>query len=1195
MSTLPFIDHRNGISGIRTHARRLLLPISCILVISVSVARAQPASSGTDKLPDSITEIEEALTKANELWQKGDATNGIPTYKRLLGPIEKTFGKDSSTEGLVLFRIGFLHALQGDFESALPHLERSQSLVASLPDDESSLVTKGNLYWGLGLSYQSLLKFEQAIQAFNQSLSYKEKLFGVEDPKLVEILTDVAHLHSTQERPVEAIPLLERALAITERRFGPESAEAVQVLALLGNTRRHAGQFEGAMTCLKRSLEISERVLAPTNAQVAICLINLGSLYSDHAEYQQAVPLIERGVKLLEKCYVQGDSVSAFGFAVALNHLGTVQIETGDYDKGIGTLRRSLAITESKFGSASINLVTALNSLAVAYHQQGDFERTLPLLERVQRILKDAPPHKNRELVIGLNNLAELFRDLGNEAEALRLFNRALEISESSFGPDNLDAAYCLNGLALIHQHRGDASNALALFQRSLAILENARGTSNQAVAGILNNISALYNEIGNTNLGLTTLQKALSIQEQVLPKEHPALATTLHNLGVMFVDAGDLTNALRLFRKSVAITDAAFGKDNPHSCLRLEGLALFEAGNGEWENGLDHFVEAARRRRRYFAAQMTFGRSTAGSWIEDARSAADRLHSRFGLAQGSWLLRPAATACAEHLALGKALLEEVETIGARLAATGRPRIQELLARSRNVKNRLDAIARRDEATWQRERMGWRKSEPDKLEQELSDVEEELASISGMVAQTVRERDLSLADIARTLPQESVLIDFVQYRRYDSSDKTNQWKEQHYAAYLTFPLSRDSTDAVVERVDLGEAALINEAVEIVCRRMSAGQYAAKDLRTALSRLADLLYTPLAKHLGDVSHLVICPDGQLSRLPFEMLPVGKRFLVEEKTITYVTSGREIPRLAGNHSSSKAQTAKCLVLGNPDFDLDPANIHSTAAKPNVQLVGDRTTIRSLSRDYRGLRFSPLPGSEAEARGIAKLLGSEAILRVGADAREAELKAVVSPRILHLATHGFFLTDQEFKRTNAMPDLLASAGGLAPGGGRPEQDWENPMKRCGIALAGANHATRITEADAEDGLLTGLEASLLNLQGMELVILSACESGTGEVRIGEGVMSLRRAFRIAGAETVLASHWKVSDKATSQLMTEFIRRWRAGTPRAEAWREAQLTLLRSKEFANPYFWAAFTLTGAMAVGASIRDACVRCHKER
>jgi CHAT domain-containing protein len=138
------------------------------------------------------------------------------------------------------------------------------------------------------------------------------------------------------------------------------------------------------------------------------------------------------------------------------------------------------------------------------------------------------------------------------------------------------------------------------------------------------------------------------------------------------------------------------------------------------------------------------------------------------------------------------------------------------------------------------------------------------------------------------------------------------------------------------------------------------------------------------------------------------------------------------------------------------------------------------------------------------------------------------------------------------------------------------QNPMIRCGLALAGANHAAQLTNAVAEDGLLTGLEAALLNLQGTELVVLSACDSGAGDVKIGEGVMSLRRAFRIAGAQTVLASHWKVNDRATARLMTEFMRRWQEGEPRGQAWRRAQLSLLRSEDFSNPYFWAAFTLTG-------------------
>ena len=306
----------------------------------------------------------------------------------------------------------------------------------------------------------------------------------------------------------------------------------------------------------------------------------------------------------------------------------------------------------------------------------------------------------------------------------------------------------------------------------------------------------------------------------------------------------------------------------------------------------------------------------------------------------------------------------------------------------------------------------------------------------------------------------------------------------------------------------------------------------------------------------------------------------------------SSGREIVRLERS-PKSKVQSLKSLVMGGPDFDLDlskaggasfqlagsegiPARSSADAKQDALPIAGRMPVLRSLSRDYCGIKFAPLPGAEAEARSVAKLLGGDCVLRVGRDAREAELKAVVSPRVLHLATHGFFLSDQEFKRTNALRDSWIGNSGTRWNASLPKEEWENPLVRCGIALAGANHAGQITNALGEDGVLAGLEASLLNLQGTELVILSACDTGKGEVRIGEGVMSLRRAFRIAGAQTVLASHWKVSDKATSRLMTEFIRRWRSGEPRAKAWREAQLSLLHSKEYANPYFWAGFTLTG-------------------
>jgi CHAT domain-containing protein len=463
----------------------------------------------------------------------------------------------------------------------------------------------------------------------------------------------------------------------------------------------------------------------------------------------------------------------------------------------------------------------------------------------------------------------------------------------------------------------------------------------------------------------------------------------------------------------------------------------------------------------------------------------------------------------------------------------------------------------------------------EKLEAELKSIEEKLASANGLVSQTISESKLSLSEIARRLPPNAALVDFVQYRRYEPKWTGQGYAayEQRYAAYLTFPLVGDSAEIGVQRLDLGEAASIDDAVTVIGKRFAAEQYHAKDLRPALQRLSELVYVPLAKHLSSVSHLIICPDGQLNRLPFELLQVGNKFLLEEKTISYVTSARDLVRLDAAQPKPKIAPQKFVVMGNPDFDFDLTK--TSHANSAAQLAAATEQLRSLSRDYDGLKFKPLPGAEAEARSVAKLLGNDTVLLLGAEAREADLKMVQSPRVLHLATHGFFLSDQEFRETNLIDSILALAGVAMPRG-RTQNEWENPLTRCGIALCGANHAGQITSTVVEDGMLTGLEASLLNLQGTEVVILSACDSGSGEVKNGEGVMSLQRAFRIAGAQTVLASHWKVSDKATSALMTEFIRRWRAGEQRVQAWREAQLSLLRSEEFSDPFFWSAFTLTG-------------------
>jgi len=861
-----------------------------------------------------------------------------------------------------------------------------------------------------------------------------------------------------------------------------------------------------------------------------------------------------------------------------LNNVSMIYKDLADYDRAIRLCKRCLEIRERDLGRESPVVAESLNNLATIYEQQARYSQALPLLTRSAGIMEKHYGLNHPKFALALNNLGDLYRDLGDGDRAASFCKQGLVIREKALDAKHPAIAESLDSLGWIQLSAGNFKIALDLFTASFEIRKGTFGEFHPVLADSINGAASAYSGLGEFEKASDALRVALDITEKVHGTNHIKVARCLNGLAGAYHHLGKDRLSLPLYRRALDIFQTAYGLRHPNTIDVLENIAFTLESQGETEAAINWFSEALRNQKAYFSGQFAYAPDDmALQGIANSFSSEETFHSLCGSAVGM-NLPVSASLGAEQLAFGKASLEEVRAVQAALESDAHTETQELRTQWRAVQIQLDRLPE------SKIDPGERVIRRLQLQGEMAKLETSITERTELAVLRVQERDLKLAHVAHNLPTQSALIDFIQFDRYDFGGQANHWKEKRYAAYLTFPLARDSTNVIVERVDLGEAAPIDDAVQSVCKWMTSGQYEAKDLPAALQRLNELVYLTLARHLTNASHLIICPDGQLSRLPFEMLSYQGRFLVETKTISYVGSGREIVRLA--QPPVRTNTSPPLVMGDPDFDFDlltgvkmrlpSINTQRSTRKPLSATEVASASTKSLSSDYRGIRFTRLPGSKEEAQAVAELLGGDCALHLGKAARECDLKAVVSPRVLHLATHGFFLSDQDFKRTNSLRASWQGNFGTQRDASPPGNDWENPMVRCGIALAGANHANQVTNAVAEDGLLTGLEASLLNLQGTELVILSACDSGSGDIKIGEGVMSLRRAFRIAGAQTVLASHWKVSDKATSQLMTEFIRRWRSGEPRAQAWREVQLSLLHSKDFSSPYFWAAFTLAG-------------------
>jgi CHAT domain-containing protein len=305
-------------------------------------------------------------------------------------------------------------------------------------------------------------------------------------------------------------------------------------------------------------------------------------------------------------------------------------------------------------------------------------------------------------------------------------------------------------------------------------------------------------------------------------------------------------------------------------------------------------------------------------------------------------------------------------------------------------------------------------------------------------------------------------------------------------------------------------------------------------------------------------LLISPDGDLNLVPFEALVDAQgRFLVERYAITYLTSGRDLLRMQVARASHSAP----IIVADPLFG-EPAPAGAPASARSAQRS------RTTGDDRSAIYFAPLSATATEGRAIKELF-PEATLFTGRRATKAALQRAAAPSMLHIASHGFFLREPA-SGVSPSPSAPAGARGI-----RATADVENPLLRSGLALAGAN----LTRDPSDDGILTALEASGLNLWGTKLVTLSACDTGVGEVRNGEGVYGLRRAFVLAGAETLVMSLWPVSDYMTREMMTAYYTGLRAGLGRGDALRHAKLAMLKRQGWRHPFYWASFIQTGEWA----------------
>jgi CHAT domain-containing protein/Tfp pilus assembly protein PilF len=1071
------------------------------------------------------------------------------------------------------FQKGMALRKQGKDDESIAFFRKAAELAPQVfgPDH----VNTAGILSTLGTACMNAGRYAEAEDPFRRGLAIREAALGKDHLDVARSLNNLAMVLGKLTRFRESEALYQRCLAIREPRLGKDHELVIVTVGNLGGLYTSAGRFVEAERLILRCLRAQEAKVGKQHRDLTTTLVNLSALYRQMGRLEEAEAAARRGLAISDSAWGKDDLHAPY----ALNNLALALNSLGRPAEAESLLRRGLAIREAKLGKTHPDVATSLFNLGMQLAHQGRLAEAEPMLRRSLTLCETALGKDHTSVASMLSGLAGLCGALRRDAEAEALEKRGLAIREQRLGKDHPDVVSSLNNLAFRYMTTGRHEEALPLLLRCMQIGERRYGKNHVELATVASNLGLTYLHLGRFGPAQQWLQRALALHETRADGKYPAVALDLHNLASLNARMGQFAQADDYLRRALPIAIAGHGEDHPNvaRCLLLlarvnQALGRSAQAMAFQERGLAIYDRQLRQVLGFNSEATVFDylRHMSGVIPTTISLAAADPSAASRTAAFTWTLRLKGITL-DSLCRYR---EAQRRVGAD-DPLARP-----VSRYRTVKQLLASAALAPPEGLSAEQAArqiaqWRR--------EAGELE---AAINRGLADRLHGPDsdsaaITTAAVHQQLAPGTALVEFVAMARRDF--QAERWLTPHYYAFVLAPGT-----AAPQLIDLGDAREIEAGVEAVRQDFAELQDKLRDAESpdeahAIEKqqeaqfqkrsaaIAKQIFAPLEAALGAADLVYLVPDASLNRLPFEAL-VGRdgKYLIERYRFAYLSSGRDLLR-----AQVKAAQGT-VVFAAPDYQLDATGRNAAAAKLQAKPPGAGTapTVRSIG-------WKALPGAADEAKDIESILQKSALgpvkTYVGADALEEVLKALPAPRVLHLATHGYFL---DHKPAEA-PDDDGEGAGWARGRLRRMDD---PLLRSGIILAGANLVGDKTAgakaAPADDGWVTAEEIALLDLRGTQLVVLSACQSGLGDVKTGEGVYGLRRAFLYAGVRSMVTSLFEVPDQETRQLMQRFYRELHAGQGQLAALHTAQLALLRQRRMqhgaSHPFFWASFVLVG-------------------
>ncbi len=1059
---------------------------------------------------------EARLAGAEALAASGDADSAALLLSETLAEVLTEYSESDTTLEVELCRGGIRRPFHfTSLEEAESLYVRALRLKESLIEEPDAELAR--ILSDLAFVYLAERKQPEVWDTFERALSVQEEVLGPNHVDTAMSVGALATYHAAITREhAYAESLFMRTFAIQEKAFGPDHRALTEFLWSYGHMLMMLGRFDEAVVVQRRDLDIKTRVYGPESAKVAGTLSNMSYALMYLGEYAEAESLRLRQLAIYEAVNGPG----SYGASLALDGLGMIYNDTGRYAEAEPVLRRSLGIKEDLYGRGSQQYASTCHTLGNTCIEQARYAEA----ERFYRSCKDV--YEEQDLLthynygIVLYSLAEVHKCLGEYAEAEPLLEKSVEVWEQVYGPYHFNVGGGLRKLAFVCSALGRYAEAESLFHRAMAIADSSFGPENW--------------DRGNCWMGLADIR----------------------------IDQGLYAEAEAYLRDAIANREDDPGAGSEFLPKALGSMMRLHRLRGESSEALDKAEQALSLRRESFLANShALSEKDAIAYSGFLRAAVDDYLTCFAdmkVRDDALTARTGDILFSSKGQVSDGIFERQRNLVDESDAAVLDLAEELRITKLHL-SRAFVEGPEDDIVLYR-------TEIDSLQRTINVLEAELSRLSASYQRNREAKEVGTAWIAASLPERSTLVEFV---RYNYSDLESGRSIPRYLAVVLAPYGLRAIE------DLGEARALDDRIkqwkDHMVRVASSGRLpTVVDLQEHDGMSAGLyrsIWAPLEAYTEDSDAVLLAPDGALSLLAFAALRTpGGEYLIEKHTLHYLSAGRDLVRLGYEPWPASG----LFALGDPDYGAIATERVAAVETPGDHIVEVAMVTRNLRSgcgELNEIEVPPLPGTRREvelvSEGWERYTGEPLIACYGDEASEEYFNAEApGKRAIHLATHGYYLGGS-CRGEDAGADYVG----------------ENPLLLSGLFLAGANlHGEGADSLGAEDGILTAYEVTEMDLEGTEIVVLSACETGLGEVTEGEGVYGLRRAFQMAGARTVVSALWPVSDEATADMMGNLYARDDESLP--AAMRRVQLEKIRKQRseggIDHPFIWGAFIALG-------------------